>query len=310
MHMQHNAPVTIELDNAAPDAERVLGSTFKVDVIAPNIIFGEGPIWDKQEKRLSFVDIVGDAIWRVKPGEKPECIMKPSAKANGMVLDKEGRLVVCGWSGRTVFRIEKDGSVTTLAKEWEGKKLNSPNDIVVHSKTGWIYFTDPPGGLLNVAMVGADLQKYLDVQPVFRVSPDGKELKIVTTDFVYPNGLCFSPDEKILYVNCSREKLIRAYDMKPDGSVGPGRLFHQYTNPHRGNPDGLKCDVEGNVYCTGPGGVWAHRPDGSVIGRLKTPGHHSTNICFGDDDFKSLYLTMIGSVVRTRLNTAGVPSLH
>jgi gluconolactonase len=308
--MHADSPVTIELDNAAPDAARILGSTFEVDVIAPNIIFGEGPIWDRQEKRLSFVDIVGDAIWRVKPGRPAECIMKPSAKANGMVLDAQGRLVVCGWSGRTVFRIENDGSVTTLAQQWEGRKLNSPNDIVVHSKSGWIYFTDPPGGLLNVAMVGADLQKYLDVQPVFRVSPDGKELKIVTTDFVYPNGLCFSPDEKILYVNCSREKLIRAYDMKPDGSVGPGRLFHQYTNTDRGNPDGLKCDVEGNVYCTGPGGVWAHRPDGSVIGRLKTPHHHSTNICFGDDDWKSLYITMIGSVVRTRLNTPGVPSLH
>jgi gluconolactonase len=308
--MHSDIPVTIELDHASPDAERILGSRFEVEEIAPNIIFGEGPIWDHREKRLNFVDIVGDTIYRVIPGAKAEVIMKPSKKANGMVLDREGRLVVCGWSGRTVFRIEKDGSITTLAKEWEGSKLNSPNDIVVHSKTGWIYFTDPPGGLLNVAMVGDDLQKYLDVQPVFRVSPDGREMRIVTTDFVYPNGLCFSPDEKILYVNCSREKLIRAYDMLPDGSVGPGRLFHQYTNPDRGNPDGLKCDVEGNVYCTGPGGVWAHKPDGSVIGRLKTPGHHSTNICFGDDDWKSLYLTMIGSVVRTRLNTAGVPSLH
>jgi gluconolactonase len=307
--MHGQSEVKIELDNATPDAERVLGSRFEVDVIAPGIIFGEGPIWDKQEKRLSFVDIVGDSIWQWKPGGKPQCIMKPSSKANGMVLDNHGRLVVAGWSGRTVFRIEKDGSKTTLASRWQGKKLNSPNDIVVHS-SGWIYFTDPPGGLLNVGMVGADLQKYLDTQPVFRVSPDGKQLKVVTEDFVYPNGLCFSPDEKLLYVNCSRERLIRVYDMKRDGSVGPGRVFHQYTNPDRGNPDGLKCDENGNVYCTGPGGIWAHRPDGSVIGRLKTPGHHSTNICFGDDDWRSLYITMIGSVTRIRLNTPGVPSLH
>jgi gluconolactonase len=307
--MHGQSEVKIELDNATPDAERVLGSRFEVDVIAPGIIFGEGPIWDKQEKRLSFVDIVGDSIWQWKPGGKPQCIMKPSSKANGMVLDNHGRLVVAGWSGRTVFRIEKDGSKTTLASRWQGKKLNSPNDIVVHS-SGWIYFTDPPGGLLNVGRVGADLQKYLDTQPVFRVSPDGKQLKVVTEDFVYPNGLCFSPDEKLLYVNCSRERLIRVYDMKRDGSVGPGRLFHQYTNPDRGNPDGLKCDENGNVYCTGPGGIWAHRPDGSVIGRLKTPGHHSTNICFGDDDWRSLYITMIGSVTRIRLNTPGVPSLH
>lgn len=307
--MHGPSEVKIELDNAAPDAERVLGSTFEVEEIAPNIIFGEGPIWDKQEKRLSFVDIIGDTIWQWKPGGKAEPIMTPSAKANGMVLDKEGRLVVAGWSGRTVFRIEKNGSVTTLASQWQGKKLNSPNDIVIHSN-GWIYFTDPPGGLLNVGMVGADLQRYLETQPVFRVSPDGKELKVVTEDFVYPNGLCFSPDEKLLYVNCSREKLIRVYDMKPDGSVGPARLFHQYTGTERGVPDGIKCDVEGNVYCTGPGGIWAHRPDGSVIGRLRTPGHHSTNICFGDDDWRSMYITMIGSVTRIRLNTPGVPSLH
>jgi gluconolactonase len=305
----HDSEVKVELDTAAPDAGRVLGSKFDVDVIAPNIIFGEGPIWDAQEKHLSFVDIIGDTIWRWKPGGKPRHIMKPSAKANGMVLDKEGRLVVCGWSGRTVFRIEKDGSVTTLATHWEGKKLNSPNDIVVHS-SGWIYFTDPPGGLLNVGMVGADLQKYLDIQPVFRVSPDAARLEIVTADVVYPNGLCFSPDEKILYVNCSRERLIRAYDMKPDGTVGPARLFHQYTGSERGVPDGIKCDVDGRVYCTGPGGIWVHDPDGSVVGRLKTPGHHPTNMCFGDDDWKSMYITMIGSVVRIRLNTAGVPSLH
>ncbi|MES2561212.1 MAG: SMP-30/gluconolactonase/LRE family protein [Pseudomonadota bacterium] len=301
--------VTVELDMAAPDAQRVLGTTFDVETIAPNIIFGEGPVWDSRGNQLYFVDIVGDAIWKWKPGGSPECIMKPSAKANGLALDAEGRVVVCGWSGRTVFRIEHDGSVTTLAHQWQGKKLNSPNDIVVHSN-GWIYFTDPPGGLLNVAMVGADLQKYHDIQPVFRVSPDGKELKIVTTDFVYPNGLCFSPDEKLLYVNCTRERLIRVYDMQDDGSVGPGRLFYQYDHPDRGNPDGLKCDVDGRVYCTGPGGVWVHNPDGTVVGRLKTPGHHSTNIGFGDADWRGLYITMIGSVVRIRLNTPGVPSRH
>ena len=307
--MQGPSEVKVELDNAAPDAERVLGKSFEVELIAPNIIFGEGPIWDRQAKALSFTDIIGDAIWRWKPGGKAQPIMQPSSKANGTVLDSEGRLVVAGWGGRTVFRIEHDGSKTTLASQWQGKKLNSPNDIVVHS-SGWIYFTDPPGGLLNVGMVCGDIQRYLDTQPVFRVSADGKKLEVVTEDFVYPNGLCFSPDEKLLYVNCSREKLIRVYDMKPDGSVGPGRIFHRYTSPERGVPDGIKCDVDGRVYCTGPGGIWVHDRDGSVVGRLKTPGHHPTNMCFGDDDWRTLYITMIGSVVRIRLNTPGVPSLH
>jgi gluconolactonase len=224
-----------------------------------------------------------------------------------MCLDLENRLVVAGWGGRTVFRRETDGTWKTLADRWEGMKLNSPNDIVVKSD-GSIWFTDPPGGLLNVGMVGHDVQRYLETQPVFRITPDGKTMTVITEDNVYPTGLCFSPDEKILYVNCSRERVIRAYDVKPDGTVGKARVFYQYTGPERGVPDGMKCDVGGNVWCTAPGGIWVHDPSGKPIVRIKTPGHHPTNIAFGDDDWKTLYITMIGSVTRTRVNIAGVPS--
>ena len=235
-----------------------------------------------------------------------EIVMRPSVKANGLALDLENRLLVAGWGGRTVFRFEKDGSVKTLADRWEGKKLSSPNDIVVKSD-GSVWFTDPPGGLLNVGMVGPDMQRYVETQPVYRIGTDGK-MTIITEDNVYPNGLCFSPDEKILYVNCSRERVIRAYDVKADGTVGKARMFHQYGGPERGVPDGIKCDTEGNVWCTAPGGIFVHDPSGKVIARIKTPGHHPTNIAFGDDDWKSLYITMIGSVVRTRIAVAGVPS--
>ena len=297
----------IELDLLAPGAERIVGRNMPLNIIARDIIFGEGPVWDARNKQLLFTDIIGDTIWKWKPGGKPRPVLRPSAKANGMCLDLENRLVVAGWGGRTVFRFEKNGSRKALADRWEGKKLNSPNDIVVKSD-GSIWFTDPPGGLLNVGMVADDLQRYLDNQPVFRISPDGKQMTIVTDDFVYPNGLCFSPDEKLLYVNCSRERLIRVYDVKPDGTLGKGRLFHQYTGPERGVPDGIKCDVEGNVYCTAPGGIYVHDTSGKVLARIKTPGHHATNIAFGGDDWRSLYITMIGSVVRTRLGIAGVPS--
>ncbi len=297
----------IEVDLLAPGGERIVGSNLPLDVIARDIIFGEGPVWDARNKQLFFTDIIGDTIWKWQPGGRQEAVLKPSVKANGTCLDLENRLVVAGWGGRTVFRFEKDGSRTTLADRWEGKKLNSPNDIVVKSD-GSIWFTDPPGGLLNVGMVGDDLQRVLDNQPVFRISPDGRKMTIVTDDFLYPNGLCFSPDEKLLYVNCSRERLIRAYDVKPDGSLGKGRLFHQYDGPERGVPDGLKCDIEGNVYCTAPGGIYVHEPSGKVLARIKTPGHHATNIAWGGDDWRSLYITMIGSVLRTRLNVPGVPS--
>jgi len=297
----------IEIDMLAPGAERIVGKNPPVDIIAREIVFGEGPVWDARNKQLFFTDIIGDTIWKWKPGGRKQPILRPSVKANGMCLDLEHRLLVAGWGGRTVFRFEKDGSRTTLADRWEGKKLNSPNDIVVRSD-GSIWFTDPPGGLLNVGMVADDLQKYLDVQPVFRISPDGKDMTIATADFVYPNGLCFSPDETRLYVNCSRERLIRVYDVMPDGRLGKGRLFHQYGGPERGIPDGMKCDVEGNVYCTGPGGIYVHDTAGRILARLKTAGHHPTNFAWGDDDWRSLYITMIGSVVRTRLKIPGVPS--
>jgi gluconolactonase len=296
----------IELDLLTPAGEKLVGRNHPVDIIARDIIFGEGPVWDARNKQLFFTDIIGDTVWKWKPGGGQEIVMRPSVKANGLALDLENRLLVAGWGGRTVFRFEKDGSIKTLADQWQGKKLSSPNDIVVKSD-GSVWFTDPPGGLFNVGMVGHDLQRYVETQPVYRIAPDGK-MTIVTEDNVYPNGLCFSPDEKILYVNCSRERVIRAYDVRPDGTVGKARMFHQYTGPERGVPDGIKCDVEGNVYCTAPGGIFVHDPDGKVIARIKTPGHHPTNIAWGDDDWKSMYITMIGSVVRTRLAIAGVPS--
>jgi gluconolactonase len=297
----------IEVDLLAPGAERIVGRDPPLDVIARNIIFGEGPVWDAANRQFFFTDIIGDTIWKWRPRAGLKRVLRPSAKANGLALDRENRLVVAGWGGRTVFRFERNGSRTTLAARWEGKKLNSPNDIVVKSD-GSVWFTDPPGGLLNVGMVVDDLQKVLDVQGVFRISPDGKAMTLVAEDNVYPNGLCFSPDEKRLYVNCSRERLIRVYDVKPGGTLGPSRIFHRYLSPERGVPDGMKCDVEGNVYCTGPGGIYVHNPAGNVLARLKTPGHHPTNIAWGDEDWRSLYITMIGSVVRTRLNVAGVPS--
>jgi len=293
-----------EVDMRAPEVERIIGTDHSLEVIADNVTFSEGPVWDPRTRQFYYTDICGDTIWRWKPGVGCEVVLQPSAHANGMCFDREGRLLVAGWGGRTVFRFEKDWSVITLASHYQGKKLNSPNDIVVRSD-GQIYFTDSPGGMLNVGMVGDDLQKYLDIQGVFRITAQGK-LILVTDDFVYPNGLCFSPDEKLLYVNCSRERLIRVYDVNADGSVGKGRLFYQYTNTDRGNPDGIKCDVEGNVYCTGPGGIWLHDKQGNVLARLKVPGH-PTNFGFGDDDWRSIFVTTVGNVVRTRVNVPGVP---
>ena len=294
----------MDMDRIAPGLERLIDKDAPMDRISYGTTFAEGPVWDKRNKQLYWVDIIGNTIWKWKPGVGREVVLRPSGHANGMTFDKEGRLTVAGWSLRTIWRFEHDGSITTIASHYKGKKFNSPNDIVVHS-SGATYWTDSAGGLVIPGMVAEDNQRYLDVQGVFRLSPDGKKVTLAVADCTYPNGLCFSPDEKILYVNDSRLGLIRAFKMNADGSCGPGKHFHTMQGDEAGVADGMKCDVEGNVYCTGPNGVHVIDPKGRLLGRLKIPGH-STNMAWGDDDWCSLYVTTYNSVYRTRVKVPGV----
>jgi gluconolactonase len=212
--------------------------------------------------------------------------------------------VVAGWAWRRVWRLEHDGSITTLCAEYDGQKLNTPNDLVVKSD-GSIYFTDPSGALNNVEMQGDDLQRYMDYHGVFRIAPDGKTT-LVVKDFVYPNGLAFSADESLLYINDTRENLIKVYEVNPDGSVKNGKLFCKLAGPEAGVADGMKIDVLGNVYCTGPAGIQVFSPKGELLGRIKIPGH-ATNLGFGDEDWKGLYITTYTSVFKVRLGVAGLP---
>ena len=294
----------MDIDLIAPGLDRLLDRDPPLDRIAHGLTFGEGPVWDQRTRQLYWVDIIGNTIWKWKPGVGREVVLKPSGHANGMTFDREGRLTVAGWCTRTIFRFEHDGSITTIAAKYQGQKFNSPNDIVVRSD-GSTYWTDSAGGLVIPGMVAQDVQRYLDMMGVFRLTPDGREVELVIADCTYPNGLAFSPDEKILYVNDTRLALIRAFDVNPDGSVGPGRIFHKMTGTEDGVADGMKVDVEGNVYCTGPGGVHVIAADGRLLGRLKIPGH-STNMAWGDDDWRSLYVTTFSSVYRTRVRVPGV----
>ena len=294
----------ISVDLKSPGWERIVEPEPGWEVIAEDVLFGEGPVWDRSQEALYFTDICGDTIWKWSRGRR-EVVLRPTTKANGMFLDPNFELLVAGWGSRMVFRLRRDGSIERLATHWKGQKLTSPNDIVMRSD-GSIYFTDPPGGCLNVGMVGDDLQRYLDFAGVFRIAPDGT-LSLETTDLVYPNGLCFSPDEKLLYVNCTNRRQIHVFDVAANGALSNRRLLFQHELPERPSPDGMKCDREGNVYCTGPGGIWVHRPDGSVICRLRIEGHVS-NFGFGEADWRSLFVTMIGCVARTRLLAAGLPS--
>ena len=293
------------VDMIADGFERVLDSQPVLDEIARGMTFGEGPLWDPREKRLIWVDIIGDVIWQWQPGLGTTALVRGSRHANGLTFDAQGRIVVAGWSARTIWRIEPDGSFTTLAWGYEGKKFNSPNDIVTRSD-GTIYWTDSFGGVVIPGMVGEDLQRYLDIQGVFALSPSG-EVQLTIEDCVYPNGLAFSPDESVLYVNDSRLALIQAFPVNADGSVGAGELFHRMSGTEAGVADGMKVDIEGNVYCTGPAGIHVIDPGGKLLGRIRIPGH-STNLAWGDDDLRSLYITTYTSVFRMRLKIPGIPA--
>lgn len=295
-------------DMVAPGFERIHSPDSPPDRIYTGIRFGEGPVWNSREGSLYWVDIAEDTIWKWTPGLGPERFIRPSGKANGLTFDRQGRLVAAGWSSRNVWRLERDGSKVTLATQCNGKKLTAPNDIVVKSD-GAIYFTETSAAMTTpgFSFPGMDVQRYNDYLGVYRLSPDGSTVSLVVEDMANPNGLAFSPDESLLYVNDTRDRLIRAFDVQPDGSLANGRLFYTAVGDERGAPDGMKVDVEGNVYCTGPGGLHVVDPRGKLLGRLRTPGGHATNLCFGGPDWRWLFWTTFTTVFRVRLSIPGMP---
>src|SRR5262249_40422829 len=222
---------------------------------------------------------------------------EPSGNSNGLTRDKQGRLISCEHGNRRVSRTESDGSVTVIANEFRGKKLNSPNDVIVKSD-GAVYFTDPAYGI-------SPEQQEQAVEGVYRVSPDGKEISLVAADFKRPNGLAFSPDEKILYVDDSARRHIRAFKVASDGSLSDGFVFHDMNARADGAPDGMKIDAEGRVYCTGARGVWVFSAQGKRLGIILTPEKPS-NCAWGDDDSRTLYITAVSSVYKIRVRTPGI----
>ena len=268
--------------------------------IAGGFGFTEGPVW--YGDCLLFSDIPNNRIvrWRrLSEGPEVTTFRTPSGNSNGLTLDKSQRLIVCEHSARRLTRTEPDGSITILAERYQGKRLNSPNDVVVRSD-GSIYFTDPPYGLANLTD-----WKELPFNGVYRLAPDG-ELILLVDDFDRPNGVALSPDETILYVNDTARRHIRSFDVSPDGSIGNDRVLIEMQLPELGAPDGMKADREGNIYCTGPGGFWIIEPGGNNLGRIMTP-ELPANMAWGDADWKSLYLTARTSLYRLRLNIPGIP---
>ncbi len=267
----------------------------------------EGPVWIHEGGYLLFSDINGSRRHKWSPAEGVTVHKEGTANANGMTRDMQGRLVVCHHLSRCVDREEADGSITVIADRYRGLRFNRPNDVVVKTD-GCIYFTDPPPRL---PLTPPDHYPELDVAGVYRVSADLSRVNLIIRHFVNPNGLCFSPDEKILYVNDSnaRRKLIMAYEVEENGfpDLGSERLFcDMKTDPRPGATDGMKVDVEGNVYCTGPGGIWVLSPAGKHIGIIRSD-NVPINLNWGDDDWTTLYFTERNTLNRIRLGIPGMP---
>jgi gluconolactonase len=285
--------------SAQPDAEE-LGSGFG----GPNGPT-EGPVWIAEGGYLLFSDIHGSRRMKWTAAEGVTVDKENTANANGMTRDREGRLVVCHHFSRCVDREEADGSITVIADRYRGLKLNRPNDLVVKSD-GSTYFSDPPP---RPPLTPPEHTPELDIAGVYRVSADLKTMNMVVRDFVNPNGLTFSPDEKILYINDSNRhrKLIKAYDVESNGmlDLGSERLFCDMRGDDRpGAPDGMKVDVEGNLYCTGPGGIWVISPAGEHIGTIQT---RAVNMAWGGDDWTTLFFTGPTTINRIRLTIPGIP---
>jgi gluconolactonase len=259
---------------------------------------------------LLFSDIRRSRIvrWDERPeGPEVATFRVPSNLSNGLTLDREGRLLACEGATRRLSRTEPDGTITVLAERYDGKRINAPNDVVV-STTGAIYFSDPFWANNFQNPYGPSVlpeDRELPFSGVFRVDPDGR-LRVVADDFERPNGLAFSPDQRVLYVDDTRRFHIRAFDVRPDGSLANGRVFADIRAPERGVPDGMKVDREGNVYCTGPGGVWVIAPDAEILGRILMP-EVTANVAWGGTDRSTLFLTATSSVYRLPVEVPGLP---
>jgi gluconolactonase len=258
----------------------------------------EGPLWWHDGGYLLFSDIGHNRRMQWAPGVGLSVAQESTNEGNGLTRDRQGRLLACEHLARRVTRQEPDGSLTVAAYNYHGRRLNRPNDVVVKSD-GSIYFTDPGLGRI---------ESELDFCGVYRVAPDLGSIHVLAWDFVLPNGLAFSPDERILYVNDSRRRHIRAFEVEPTGllALATDRVFATLHGDRVGAPDGMKVDVEGNVYCTGPGGIWIFDAAGTHLGIIAT-GAQTTNLAFGDADWQTLYFTNWGTLGRIRLRIPGIP---
>jgi len=294
------------IEALASGLERIVSSSAPIQALADG--FGgahgpaEGPLWWHEANYLLFSDIHNNRRMKVAPGGGVSLFHEPTNRANGLTRDLQGRLIACEHDSRRVTRQEHDGSITVIANSFQGRQLNRPNDVVVKSD-GCIYFTDP------WTSPRAPEQWDLTFSGVYRVTPDLGSMSLLADDFVVPNGLAFSPDESILYINDSRRGHIRAFEVMPTGMLAKqsDRVFVDLRGTEPGVPDGMKVDSAGNVYCGGAGGIWIMDASGAKLGRIVHGAPATTNLAFGGNDWKTLYFTSRNHLGSVELNIAGIP---
>lgn len=294
------------IEQFAPELAAIVSTSEPIQMLADG--FGgaqgpaEGPLWWKEGSYLLFSDIHNNKRMKYVPGQGVSLFHEPTNRANGLTRDLQGRLVACEHDSRRVTRQEHDGSTTVICNSFQGRRLNRPNDVVVKSD-GCIYFTDPWTSPL------APEQWDLPFSGVYRITPDLGTLTLLIDDFVVPNGLAFSPDESLLYINDSRRGHIRAFELNPNGTLAKqtDHVFVDLRGSEPGVPDGMKVDTQGNVYCGGAGGLWIMDPQGKKLGRIVHGEPATTNLAFGGDDWKTLYFTSRNRLGSVQVKIPGLP---
>lgn len=315
-----------------PALDELIAPDAKLELIRDDLGVTEGPVWIPEGKSgyLVFTDIAANVIYRMNTDGRFSIVTDRAGYAgydpwnagwdttngrdekdplfrryfllgaNGLAADRHGRIVVTSYVGRSVYRLEKNGTRTMLADRYDGKRFSGPNDVVFR-KDGSLYFTDSPGGVRGR---GHDRTEQVPPLGIYRIK-DGK-LTLIVSDIAVPNGLAFSPDEMRLYATAGRT--LRRYDVQTDGTVTNSQVFvSMETDTTPGVPDGVRVDVKGNVWSTGPGGVWIMSPSGTHIGTIliNTPGENTASLGFGDPDFKTLYITCRRKLLKIRVKTPG-----
>ena len=321
------------IERLDPALDALIPANAQLETVASGFTWTEGPVWvhavGSSAGALYFAEITSNSIRRLNADGSVTIFMQPSGYAgaapyggrepgsNGMTLDAAGRLTVAGHAGRDVWRLESldpHATRTILADAYQGKRLNSPNDLVYRAD-GSLYFTDPPYGLRQ--QNDSDPEKQLAFSGVYRIPaaaahqpgapPDNAHLQLLIRDLPRPNGIAFSPDQRFLYVdNTEPKKQWLRYPVHADGSLGAGEVFVDATADKRpGAPDGMKLDRDGNIYSAGPGGIWVISPAGKHLGTILLP-HPAGNLAWGDADAKTLYITDSGALLRLRVNVPGI----